>query len=353
MIVTVTLNPAIDRILSGDGTLVASIPAGKGVNVSRYLSALGHPSIAAGFVGEGELAQYEQSFSRVPSPPNRGATGGHGWPQVAACKAARRALRTMRSARVRVRGETKRPKGATSIPLITAAFVTIPDTTRTNTTTLSGDGTGETHVREKGFDVPTEAKARLRDSLLGLSSDNGPFVFSGSLPRGFSAADFAELIIELKARGASVIVDTSAGALASAIATGVDMISPNDEELGIPGGNARALVSAARETLRAVGIVAVTRGPEGAILVTHDSAWAARVDTPDIDLVSTVGAGDAFLAGFLAAQTDGESPDACLAQAVAAGSASVLEPRVGELDAGTFEKFLSTIDVREEGIAAD
>ncbi|HUU43927.1 MAG TPA: PfkB family carbohydrate kinase, partial [Planctomycetota bacterium] len=140
MIVTVTLNAAIDRVLSVPelrlgktvkGKLVASVPAGKGVNVSRYLGALGVPSVVTGFVGRGELRTYEESFRDTP---------------------------------------------------VTSALIEVPGHTRMNTTLLSDTKTGETHIREEGTPVPGGEKTQLRELLLELSAEHGPFVFAGSLP---------------------------------------------------------------------------------------------------------------------------------------------------------------------------
>ena len=119
MIVTVTLNAAIDRILAVPGlrpgktlkgTLLASVPAGKGVNVSRYLGALEVPSIVTGFVGRRELRLYEESFRDTP---------------------------------------------------VTSTLIDVPAPTRINTTILSDAKSGETHIREEGLAVPAEMKLQL------------------------------------------------------------------------------------------------------------------------------------------------------------------------------------------------
>ena len=116
MIVTVTLNTAIDRVLSAPAlrlgrtvtaSLLASVPAGKGVNVSRYLAALGVPSVACGFVGRRELRIYEESFRDT---------------------------------------------------LVTSTLIEVSAPTRINTTILSDARSGETHIREEGFSVPAAMK---------------------------------------------------------------------------------------------------------------------------------------------------------------------------------------------------
>lgn len=308
MIVTVTLNAAIDRVLSVPGlkpgktvkgTLVASVPAGKGVNVSRYLSALGVPSVATGFVGRRELRTYEESFRDSA---------------------------------------------------VTSTLIEVPTPTRISTTIVSDGKSSELHIREEGSPVPAEMKAQLREMLFELSSVHGPFVLAGSLPPDFSPAEFSEIIEGLKSRGARVVVDTSGTALQAALAAGPDIITPNEEELGElvgePTTSSAAIIEAARSLLEGAQELAVKRGRKGGVLVTAEDAFAASLDLEDAGVESTVGAGDAFLAGLLAARERAEPPDTQLASAVAAGCASVLSSIVGTLDREQYESCLSRVELK-------
>ena len=309
MIVTVTLNAAVDRVLAvpglrlgktTKGKLVASVPAGKGVNVARYLAALGVPSVVAGFVGRRELRTYEESFRDTP---------------------------------------------------VTSALIEVPSHTRVSTTLLSDKKTGETHIREAGAPVPGEQKTQLHELLLELSAEHGPFVFAGSLPPDFSPAEFAALITGLKSRDAVVIVDTSGTALESAVTAGCDLVTPNEEELseliGETTNTPAAIVEAARLLSQNAPEMAVKRGRKGGILVTPDVSLSASLDVANLDVLSTVGAGDAFLAGLLAAREEGEAPEKQLASAVAAGCASVLERVTGDIDAVAYEQFLEAVTIKE------
>jgi fructose-1-phosphate kinase PfkB-like protein len=85
---------------------------------------------------------------------------------------------------------------------------------------------------------------------------------------------------------------------------------------------------------------------QGGVLVTKEAAWSATLDLEDTKPESTVGAGDAFLAGFMAARERGEPPERRLAAGVSAGSASVLTVTVGTLDLTAYEKFLAQVDVK-------
>jgi 1-phosphofructokinase family hexose kinase len=308
MIVTVTLNASVDRVLlvpglrlgkNAKGTLVATVPAGKGVNVSRYLSALGVSSIAAGFVGRRELRLYEDRFQDTS---------------------------------------------------VTSMLIDVPAPTRGTTTLLTDAKSPETHVREEGFPVPAETKLQLRELLFELSSVHGPFVLAGSLPPDFSMSEFTEILTGLKSRKAVVVVDAWGTALQSALAAEPDLIAPNEEELaelvGRETSSVAAVVDAARSLLPSVPEIAVKRGRRGGVLVTKEAAWSASLDLEDAKPENTVGAGDAFLAGFLAARERGEPPERRLAAGVAAGSASVLTTTVGTLDHAAYEKFLAQVDVK-------
>lgn len=308
MIVTVTLNASVDRILSvpglrlgktAKGTLIASVPSGKGVNVSRYLAALGVSSIATGFVGRRELRLYEESFRDT---------------------------------------------------CITSMLIDVPTPTRANTTILTDAKSTETHIREEGFPVSAEMKLQLRELLFELSSAHGPFILAGSLPPDFSMPELTSILSGLKSRKAVVVVDAAGTALQSAVTAEPDLITPNEEELaelvGRQTPSVAAVVDAARSLLQSVPEIAVKRGRRGGVLVTKDAAWTASLNLEDAKTESTVGAGDAFLAGFLAARERGEAPERRLAAGVAAGSASVLTAAVGTLDRDAYEKFLTQVDVK-------
>ncbi len=289
MIITVSLNPAIDRILDVPGfragrtlmgRVVAVVPAGKGLNVSRYLDALGVPSVAAAFVGERERAFYEESLAGTR---------------------------------------------------VTLAFVPVASPTRVHTTILGERGRPETHIRVKGFAVTAANRAALARVLRAYARPGNTFVFSGSPPNGFSPAAFARLLRALARPGAQVVVDASGPALRAAARAGVDVLSPNEDELREVTG-ARDALAGARRLLKRVGAVAVKRGAKGGLLVTREGAWSASAPVPRARVRNTVGAGDAFLAGFLAAREKGASDADCLSAAVAAGAAAVSAGVVGQLD---------------------
>jgi 1-phosphofructokinase len=135
--------------------------------------------------------------------------------------------------------------------------------------------------------------------------DAGCFVLAGSLPPGVDSSIYERLITTLKARGKRVVLDASGESLRPALGARPHLIKPNIHELGellgaMPVGE-REVVAAAR-SLIATGIeqVVVSMGKDGACFVTAEEAVVGR--PPEVEVRSTVGAGDAMVAGIVSAQ---------------------------------------------------
>jgi 1-phosphofructokinase len=264
MIVTLTPNPSLDRTLQLVQLIRGGVnraeggrvdPGGKGVNVSRALGKHGVKTVAV-----------------LP-------LGG--------------------------------PDGAVLADLLAAQGievhrVPVSGSTRTNITVAEPDGT-TTKLNEPGPLLSAQEVADLTAAVLAAASPGSWVVGCGSLPLGVDDDFYARLIAPLHARGARVVVDSSGPAL-RAVLEGEpggdfpDLVKPNLEELSEAAGRRlRTLgevVEAARELLaRGVGTVLASLGADGAVLVTEGGALygSARVDRPR----STVGAGDALLAGYL------------------------------------------------------
>lgn len=309
MIVTVTLNASVDRAvrvpsLERPGRVLAAEllrvePAGKGVNVSRSLSALGVRSVAAGFVGRHELPHFRESF--------RGT-------------------------------------------LVRCRLLPVDVHTRMNTSILPRSGSHEVHLREGGQPLPPGALPALRKVLCGLAGRRTVFVFAGSLPPGFSARAFARLVEEAAGWGGGIVIDTSGPALRAALSARPALVKPNDSELaeltGMPTGTVGEVLAAARSLLRHAKTVLVSRGRRGGVCVTAEGAWSARLGRGSGRVLNTVGAGDAFLAGWLAANWRGLPAPDCLASAVAAGTANTLEPTAGRIDSAAYGRLLESVLIR-------
>ena len=295
MITTLTPNPSVDLTIALDDTLehgavmralsTASDPGGKGVNISRA-------ALAAGVASTAILpARADDAFVLD--------------------------LRTL--------GVDCRPVGGDR-PV------------RTNVTLTEPDGT-TTKINSPGSPVDATLLAELREALVRHAPRDGWTVLAGSLPPGAPAGWYVDLVAALDATGTRVAVDTSdepLAALVAALGPAVrpSLMKPNAEELAsFTGGDPDAieadpaLAAAAAATLVEAGAHAVlaTLGGQGAVLVSGAGAAGVRAwhaSPPPTTVVSTVGAGDSSLFGYLLGDLRGLDPAHRLALAVAYGSAA-------------------------------
>lgn len=287
MIITLTLNPAIDqtlvlpRFVAGDTLRVKASrfdPGGKGINVSRVIRELGGESVAMGFA-PGSLGRYiEQTLEA----------------QGIACDF------------VHTKGQTR-------------TNITILDESRHLHTILSEPGpfTEPKYVDELA--VRLRRRWRSGDWL----------VVAGSIPPPLSASVYSDIIQEATRAGVHTVLDADGEALAAGAAAHPDMLKGNRRELerllGRHLDDEESTLQGAREVqARGVRQVVVTRGREGAVAVNGERCW--RGIAPRVRAVSAVGSGDAFLAGVVLALSRGGGIEDALALGVAAGTAAVLNP---------------------------
>ncbi|AQZ64179.1 1-phosphofructokinase [[Actinomadura] parvosata subsp. kistnae] len=287
MILTLTLNPSLDRtieIASLDrGAVIRAAaahldPGGKGVNVSRAL-----------------LANAVTSRAVVPYGGDEG----------------RQLIRLL---------------AAEGLDMVT---VPVTGRTRSNVTLAEPDGT-ITKINEPGTALSPAELDTVAEAVLAAAHSGGHeadwVVASGSLPPEVPSDVYARLCRRFAGAGIHVAVDTSGPALSCALGAAPALVKPNLEELSAATGMPiRCLgdVAGAAAKLRAAGArtVLASLGADGAVLVEDGGSWygEAAVTEPR----SSVGAGDAMLAGFLAA--GGHGPEA-LRQALAWGAAAVRLP---------------------------
>ena len=294
VIVTVTLNTSVDRTLEvpgfavGEhlkGRLVRVQHAGKGVNVSRCLARLDVPSVVTGFVGIRERILFEDSLAGT----------------------------------------------AAAVDLVPVA-----EPTRTNTTILDPVAGTDTHIRETGFRIQRDELTALALKLSGLASPQAVFAFCGSLPPGLSQSDLAGLFGVCQRGGGRLVADLNGTDLRAAIDAGAEAVTPNVEELGDVLGEDEGtaseaeLLAACRGLCESVDTVLLTRAAQGALAICRDEAFTCKVDVENPR--NTVGCGDAFLAGYLAALWRGESLGDGLRSACACGAANALTDAAGDID---------------------
>lgn len=175
-------------------------------------------------------------------------------------------------------------------------------------------------------------------------------VASGGLPPGVSDACCADLAREVRARGARFVVDTNGPALAQALSAGVDVFKPSLRELRQLTGQAlsdeASQVAAARALIDAgrAGVVALSLGEQGAILVTAEGAW--RAGALNVPVASTIGAGDSFVAGLVFGLAQGRAPQQAFAQALATSAAALLSQGTSLADPSDVARLLPEVVVQ-------
>lgn len=298
-VVTVTLNAAVDQTLDVPGFTAGAVnravaetrtAGGKGINVAAFLSAVLSggpvPVTATGFLGEDNASVFEALFRR----------------------------RHIRDRCLR-----------------------LPGNSRVNVKVVDREGRSVTDINLPGLHVPAEAWRGLMTIVDDLATQNGTFVLAGSVPAGVPETAYADLVPRLRGRGAFVAVDASGEPLRHAVAARPDMVKPNAHELsellGRPLSGRDAVVRAARELNEAgIALVVVSLGADGAVFVEGGRALLAV--PPPVEVASTVGAGDAMVAGVIAARLkggdDGGDLEACARRgtAFAAGTLSRLGPEL-------------------------
>lgn len=305
-VVTVTLNPAIDQTLSIPGFAAGQVnrvaesrsdAGGKGVNVASVLADLGVDAIATGLLGVENQALFEAFFAR----------------------------KRIDDRFVRIAGSTR-------------VGIKIVDDHRT------------TDINFPGLSPRAKDIAELMERIATLAEPGRWFVLSGSVPPGVPDSIYSEMIELIHDRGGRALLDTSGRPLREALASGPEVMKPNVDELSELAGRALHTfneVRAAAETLLDRGIqrVVVSMGGDGAVFVDRERALVAR--PPKVTVRSTVGAGDAMVAGIVSAMIEDGSLEAVARAATTCGAYAVTGIGSGIEDMAAVRKLMSQVEIEE------
>jgi len=313
MIITVTLNAAIDKTLAVPNFRLgrrhraveqAAMAGGKGVNVARALKALGQPVIATGFAG--------------------GPTG------------------------------TRIIEHLTEEAILND-FVRIREESRMSTAVVDPTTGEQTEINERGPKVEEGELELFVDKLLYLAKGAAVCVFAGSLPRGVDATAYARLVDELKKLGVTVVLDSEGEPLRLATRAGPDVVSPNELEAEELVGHEFAddddRRTAVREMIGLGASEALMTLPDGCLALLADGANGQgsvcmyRATLEPLEPVSSVGSGDAFLAGYVAARYAGRPAQECLSFGVACGAESTQHFGAGVVDPREVERLAPDVGV--------
>ena len=285
MIITVTLNPALDKTVeipdfSLDAvnriTAMRTDPGGKGLNVSKVIAKLGGTSTVVGVLG--------------------GTTG-------------------------------RRIADAMDALGIACQFTFVEGETRTNLQVIDPARHTNTDLNEPGLTVDQETLDHMRDALVAAIRPGDIVVLSGSLPKGAPADTYGSWTAACRTAGARVFLDADGEPLAHGLAAKPYLAKPNNHELSRLTGRALEtaddLLAAAR-TLIADGVerVVVSMGGDGALFVSADGAY--RAEGLRVPVGSTVGAGDSMVAALAYAAEQGMADADTVRLAVATSAANVM-----------------------------
>lgn len=280
-VVTVTLNPALDKTVTverfqyGEVNRVCQLrvdAGGKGINVAKVLHRFGVPVLATGLIAG---TQGDQLVKRLAED---------------------------------------------GVPF---DFVEVPGETRVNLKIVDAAHKVTTEINEPGFSVAPQDLARFTEKLAALLDEAAVLVLSGSLPRGVAPSVYADFIRLAHEKGVKAIFDADGPALGEGLRARPFAVKPNAAELerlvGRPLAGEADVVAAAR-TLREAGVslVVVSLGKDGAVVLDRQEGF--RVWPFTVEPQSTVGAGDAMVAAMAYALLEGLSLEELARWATAAGT---------------------------------
>ena len=309
MILTVTLNAAIDRTVAVPSfrqghrhraVEASTVAGGKGINVARALKLLDRPVIATGLAG--------------------GPTGARLMERLAE-------------------------------ESILTDFTWIAGESRTNLAVVDPTSGEQTEINERGPDVAPEELERFLEKLLYLARGARVCVIAGSLPPSVPASFAARIIAELKDLDVETILDTDGEPLTAALRAGPAAVTPNAAEaegaVGHEFNDRDDLLAGLRSLVElGAGEAAITyEAGCVASLLDGSERYVYEATAPSVDPVATVGSGDAFLAGFAAARFDGRPPEECVRFAVACGAESTQHFGAGTIEPDEAQRLAELVQV--------
>jgi 1-phosphofructokinase family hexose kinase len=326
MILTVTLNAAIDRTLAVPNFRLGrrhraveqtAIAGGKGVNVARALRTLGRPVLATGAVGGGTGARIVEFLGHEGIPND---------------------------------------------------FVHVAEESRMSTAVIDPTDGVTTEINERGPSLTGSEEAQVVERILYLAKGARICVICGSLPRGVAVDFYGRLIQELHKLGVTTVLDCEGEPLRVGTRALPDLVTPNvteaEELVGHEFADEEDRLTALREIVALGARDAIITYEGGCVALLGGEATngtALRVSVEPREAISPVGAGDAFLAGYVGGLYEGWSAEDCVRFAAACGAESVRHVGAGIIDAREAERLASDVHVERtvlgasaaDGVAAD
>lgn len=305
MILTITLNPSIDRRYVVDGFKKGRVfrarevqytPGGKGLNVTRVIKAFNEPVVATGFLGgrSGEYIKDQLDDMNIQ----------HKF--------------------VDIRGETR------------------------SCIAILSDDESQTEVLEDGPYIFKEETLNFYELYTDIIKECEIICASGSLPKGLTSDTYRKLIDIAKEQNKKFILDTSGEALRLGVKGAPFLVKPNKEELEKFVGhsiiNEYEIFKSAKHLLsEGINIVIVSLGSKGAMVISNDYAY--RVKLPKVNAINPVGSGDSMVAGFAVALKRNYDFETMIRFASACGTANAMEAETGKVDIDNVKRLMKEIKI--------
>lgn len=305
MILTITLNPSIDRRYLVDGFAEGKVfrakevqytPGGKGINVAKVAHAFEKSLLTTGLLGGRSGDFIKEELDKMDIKHN---------------------------------------------------FVDIDGETRSCIAILS-DGASQTEVLESGPSISQEEAEAFYSFFESSLGDYEVITASGSLPKGLEVDSYKRLIQIAKKHKKKFILDTSGPALVAGLEAAPFLVKPNKEELekllGYKISNKDDIIKGARPILdKGVDLVLVSLGSDGALALDQDHIY--QVSIPQVEAVNPVGSGDSMVAGLAVSIYRGYDLERTLSFAAACGTANAMEAETGKVDPANVAKLMEAIRV--------
>jgi len=285
MIITVTLNPAIDKTIEIDEFKIGNVNrivstrvdvGGKGINVSKVIKELQHKSLALGFLGGGSGNQIKKYLDDS-----------------------------------NIRND----------------FLTVKGETRTNLKIIDKVNNTHTDINENGPSVTLSDITNMKEKIIEYCEEKSLVVLSGSVPSGINSSIYAEIIKDIKNKGGKVILDADGDMLMQGMKAGPYLVKPNIDELekafGISIDNENKIIEISKKILEyGVKYVVISLGGEGSMFISRDKI--AKVAGLQVEVKSTVGAGDSMVAAMAVAIENNYDFEETIKLACATSTANVM-----------------------------
>ncbi|MTW85982.1 hexose kinase [Virgibacillus dakarensis] len=303
MIYTITLNPAIDRLLYLERVMesrktnriidVAYDIGGKGTHGSYTISKLGVDNVALGFMGDLNADKFQQVLTSKK---------------------------------------------------ITHDFCLVKgQATRECYIVIDRNTSGTTMLTEKGLTIPRHSVERFLDMLKTRVNSNDMVLIAGSLPTGFELPDLEKMITILKEAGCFIACDLSGETLKMAVELNVDFIKPNEFELTDLNEDGKDQIDFLRSLNNKIKYVVASLGEDGSYCIYNQEVY--KVIPPKVKELNDTGAGDCFVGAFLAGVSKGYSIKETIRLASACAASKVTHSDSSTFDLEDIEKLKTQVEI--------